>query len=151
MRECKILGSDGGARSASIGDEAPLPTGAWGCSTSKPPFPHVGDRKRIPRLWSAGRLQLPVRPRPFASSFRVSSPPSYPRENPPLPSRTNEKMVAPAGPRYFSCGKGAVLIRRKFRRAAFAGWWVPLCRRSSPLLFEIWSRHKQQPVSHRGA
>lgn len=35
------------------------------------------------------------------------------KKNPPLPSRANEKMVAPAGPRYFACGKGVVLIRQK--------------------------------------
>lgn len=37
--EEKIIGSHGGATPASFGDEAPPPSGAFGCSTSKPPFP----------------------------------------------------------------------------------------------------------------
>lgn len=89
---------------ASFGGEAPLPSGAFGCSTSKPPFPLVGDRKQIPRPWSAGRLQLPVRP--LASSFRVLLPTLLRQpKNPPLPSGTSEKMVAAAAaaepPRHF--------------------------------------------------
>lgn len=67
---------------------------------------------RSPSPWSAGRLQLPVRPRPFASSFRVSTPTSFPTEKPPLPSGPSEKMVAPVRPRYFSCGIRTVLIRQ---------------------------------------
>lgn len=97
---------------ASIGDEAPLPSGAFGCSTSKPPFPLVGDRKQIPRPWSAGCLQLLVRPRPFASSFRVSTPTSVATENPPLLSGSSEKMVAPECPRHFCCGIRTILIRQ---------------------------------------
>lgn len=108
----QIIGLHGGATSSSIGDEAPLPSGAFGCSTSTLPFPLVEDRKQIPRPWSAGRLQLPVRPLPFASFFRGSTPTSVPTENPPLPTRPSEKMVAPACPRYFSCGIRTVLIRQ---------------------------------------
>lgn len=111
-RDTRLWGLHGGARSASIGDEAPLSSGAFGCSASKPPFPLVGDRKQIPRPWSAGCLQLPVRPRPFAFSFRVCSPPSCPTENPPLPSGPSEKMVARARPRHFRCGIRTILIRR---------------------------------------
>lgn len=42
----RLWGLHGGARS--VRDEAPLPSGAFGCSASKPPFPLVGDRKQIP-------------------------------------------------------------------------------------------------------
>ncbi|PWA17594.1 hypothetical protein CCH79_00008326 [Gambusia affinis] len=68
---------------------------------------------RSPSPWSAGRLQLPVCPRLFASSFRRSSPKTPLRQkNPPLPSRPREKMVAAVCPRYFCCGIRTELIRQ---------------------------------------
>lgn len=97
----------------------------------KLPFLLLGDRKQIPRPWSAGRLQLPVRPRPFASSFRGSSPTSAPTENPPLPSRPSEKMVAPVCPRYFCCGIRTVLIRQ------IPVWKI--CSTETPVVAASWS------------
>lgn len=96
------MGLRGGARPASGGDEARL--AAVLPSRHSPLFFSRRPKADPPSPWSAGRLQLPLRPRPFASSFRGSSPTSAPTESPPLPSGPGEKMVAPVRPRYFCCG-----------------------------------------------
>lgn len=105
---------------------------------------------RSPSPWSAGRLQLPVCPRLFASSFRRSSPKTPLRQkNPPLPSRPREKMVAAVCPRYFCCGIRTELIRqipvREKKGSSETPVVVASCASLKPsaVLFEIWSRHKQ--------
>lgn len=139
----KNIGSDGGARSASIGDEAPRPSGAAGCSTSKPPFPHVGDREKIPPAgvsWSPTAARR--RPRPFLPSTYPPHPPIRREKSSIAEPQTKEKMVAPAGPRDRSRGTAAVLIRRRGGGERGERKNNPAeHHRSSAVLFEIRSRH----------
>lgn len=89
---------------ASFGGEAPLPSGAFGCSTSKPPFPLVGDRKQIPPSvvsWS------PTAACPSTRFLLPCSPPHPP--SPTEKSSIAERNERENGRRRSSSGAAAVL------------------------------------------
>lgn len=91
------------------GDEAPLPEWRIWLQCFQATIPPSSETEsRSPRPWSAGRLQLPVRPRPFASSFRGSSPTSAPDRKSSITER--------AGRENGRCGASTVLsLRNKDR------------------------------------
>lgn len=88
-------------------------SGAFGCIA---PILHLSrsELSRSPSSWSAGRLQLPVRLRPFASSFRGSSPTSTISGTKVLHYRANRegKWSLLSRPRYFYCAIRIVLMRQ---------------------------------------
>lgn len=126
------IGSDGGARSASIGDEAAV------LPSRHSPTSETERRSSAVVSWSPTAACFPPRPIRFLPS---AYPPHPPIREKILHCRAQRGRNHPLRPVRDTLA--SVLIRRKI------GDESPLRHRSSAVLFEICSRRKRQPVSHR--